>query len=152
MRILVLSDSHGREGNVFDAIEKHPEAEAIVFLGDGESDFESAEYIFGDKRIVKVAGNCDFYSDLPFCEIVNLGGKRIYCTHGHGENVKFGLQTLISRARAEMADIVLYGHTHTGVSAFEDGLHIFNPGALRDGNYGVVDIVSGGVIGINMKL
>ena len=152
MRILVLSDSHGRAGNIYDAVEKHPEAEVIVFLGDGERDFENAEFLIKDKRVIKVAGNCDFYSDLPLCEIVTLGGKRVYCTHGHSECVKFGTGNLISCARAQKADIVLYGHTHVGVSAFEDGLHIFNPGSLRDGNYGVVDIVSGGVIGINMKL
>lgn len=152
MRILVMSDSHGRAGNVCEAIEKHPEADAVVFLGDGERDFETAEFLLDGKRVVKVAGNCDFYSDLPFCQIVTLGGKRIYCTHGHVESVKFGIGNLISRARAEKADIVLYGHTHEGVSAFEDGLHIFNPGSLRDGKYGVVDIVSGGVMGINMKL
>jgi len=45
MRILVLSDSHGRAGNIYDVIEKHPEAEVIVFLGDGERDFENADII-----------------------------------------------------------------------------------------------------------
>ena len=47
MRILVFSDSHryGREA-CKKAIEQQPDAEAVVFLGDGEDDFENCkEYI-----------------------------------------------------------------------------------------------------------
>lgn len=152
MRILVLSDSHGSTGNILEAIEKHSDAEVVVFLGDGESDFDNAEYFLRDKRVIGVAGNCDFRSDKPFCEITTVGGKRIYCTHGHEERVKWGLGELISRARAEKADIVLYGHTHTPVNTYDDGLYIFNPGSLRDGSYGVIDITPSGVMPIHMKL
>ena len=148
----MLSDSHGSTGNILEAIEKHSNAEVVVFLGDGESDFENAEYFLRDKRVIGVAGNCDFRSDNPFCEITAVGGKRIYCTHGHEERVKWGLGELISRARAEKADIVLYGHTHTPVNTYDDGLYIFNPGSLRDGSYGVIDITPSGVMPIHMKL
>ena len=37
MRILVLSDSHGMPSRILDAVEAHPEAEALIFLGDGIS-------------------------------------------------------------------------------------------------------------------
>lgn len=78
--------------------------------------------------MIRVAGNCDFSSKLPLMRVVTLGGKKIYCTHGHTEHVKYGTDELICRARQEGADIVLYGHTHSGVTAYDDGLYIMNPG------------------------
>ena len=84
--------------------------------------------------------------------VVTLGGKKIYCTHGHAEHVKYGTDELICRARQEGADIVLYGHTHSGVTAYDDGLYIMNPGSIRDGHYGMIDIVPGGIMLNEAKL
>lgn len=141
MRILVLSDSHGMPSRILDAVEAHPEAEALIFLGDGERDLDTVEsYYHSLPNVIKVAGNCDFSSSLPLLRVVTLGGKKIYCTHGHAEHVKYGTDELLLRARQEGADIVLYGHTHTGVTCYDDGLYIMNPGSIRDGHYGMIDI------------
>lgn len=153
MRILVLSDSHGMPSRILDAVEAHPEAEALIFLGDGERDLDTAEsYYHSLPNVIKVAGNCDFSSDLPLLRVVTLGGKKIYCTHGHTEHVKYGTDELLLRARQENADIVLYGHTHTGVTCYDDGLYIMNPGSIRDGHYGMIDIVPGGIMLNEAKL
>ena len=153
MRILVLSDSHGMPSRILDAVEAHPEAEALIFLGDGERDLDTVEsYYHSLSNVIKVAGNCDFSSSLPLLRVVTLGGKKIYCTHGHAEHVKYGTDELILRARQEGADIVLYGHTHTGVTCYDDGLYIMNPGSIRDGHYGMIDIVSGGIMLNEAKL
>ncbi|MGN0545060.1 MAG: metallophosphoesterase family protein [Acutalibacteraceae bacterium] len=146
MRILVISDSHGMPSHIMEAVELHPEADALIFLGDGEHDLEMIENCCDIPQIVKVAGNCDFSSRLPLCRIITLGGKKIYCTHGHSEHVKHGVDELLCCARREDADIVLYGHTHAVVTDYEDGLYIMNPGSIRDGNYGLIDIVPGGVM------
>ena len=91
MRILVLSDSHGMPSRILDAVEAHPEAEALIFLGDGERDLDTVEsYYHSLPNVIKVAGNCDFSSSLPLLRVVTLGGKKIYCTHGHAEHVKYG--------------------------------------------------------------
>ena len=153
MRILVLSDSHGMPSRILDAVEAHPEAEALIFLGDGERDLDTVEsYYHRLPNVIKVAGNCDFSSSLPLLRVVTLGGKKIYCTHGHAEHVKYGTDELILRARQEGADIVLYGHTHTGVTCYDDGLYIMNPGSIRDGHYGMIDIVPGGIMLNEAKL
>ena len=150
MRILVLSDSHGMPSRILDAVEAHPEAEALIFLGDGERDLDTVEsYYHSLPNVIKVAGNCDFSSSL---RMVTLGGKKIYCTHGHAEHVKYGTDELLLRARQEGADIVLYGHTHTGVTCYDDGLYIMNPGSIRDGHYGMIDIVPGGIMLNEAKL
>ena len=153
MRILVLSDSHGMPSRILDAVEAHPEAEALIFLGDGERDLDTVEsYYHILPNVIKVAGNCDFSSSLPLLRVVTLGGKKIYCTHGHAEHVKYGTDELLLRARQEGADIVLYGHTHTGVTCYDDGLYIMNPGSIRDGHYGMIDIVPGGIMLNEAKL
>ena len=153
MRILVLSDSHGMPSRILDAVEAHPEAEALIFLGDGERDLATVEnYYHSLPNVIKVAGNCDFSSSLPLLRVVTLGGKKIYCTHGHAEHVKYGTDELLLRARQEGADIVLYGHTHTGVTCYDDGLYIMNPGSIRDGHYGMIDIVPGGIMLNEAKL
>ena len=40
MRLLVLSDSHGRKNLLLQAVELHPEADAVIFLGDGDRDID----------------------------------------------------------------------------------------------------------------
>ena len=153
MRILVISDSHGMPSRILDAVEAHPEAEALIFLGDGESDIEMLEsYCRSLPSMIRVAGNCDFSSKLPLMRVVTLGGKKIYCTHGHTEHVKYGTDELICRARQEGADIVLYGHTHSSVTAYDDGLYRRNPGSIRDGHYGMIDIVPGVIMLNEAKL
>ena len=70
MRILVISDSHGMPSRILDAVEAHPEAEALIFLGDGESDIEMLEsYCRSLPSMIRVAGNCDFSSKLPLMRV-----------------------------------------------------------------------------------
>lgn len=152
MRILVLSDSHGADHNVIHALMEHKEADAIVFLGDGERDIETARGIIAGKPLICVKGNCDFYSQLPEYALERMGGKLIYATHGYCEQVKYGNTMLIERARRFGADIVLYGHTHTPHVSYEDGLYVFNPGSLKERSYGFVDITSGGIMCSHLSL
>ena len=42
MKLLVLSDSHGHDESLTDIILSHPDAGAIIFLGDGEWDLDNA--------------------------------------------------------------------------------------------------------------
>ena len=138
---------------ILDAVKAHPEAETLICLGDGARDLDTVEsYYHSLPNVIKVAGNCDFSSSLPLLRVVTLGGKKIYCTHGHAEHVKYGTDELLLRARQEGADIVLYGHTHTGVTCYDDGLYIMNPGSIRDGHYGMIDIVPGGIMLNEAKL
>ena len=50
MRILVLSDSHKHNFNLFSAITEEPSAEVVYFLGDGAIEFEEAKYIYGKEQ------------------------------------------------------------------------------------------------------
>ena len=65
MRLLVLSDSHGRKNLLLKAVELHPEADAVIFLGDGERDIEFLKEIYPELKLYAVCGNCDFNSANP---------------------------------------------------------------------------------------
>ena len=134
------------------AIEAQTKARMIVHLGDGERDMDSIAGSLGEILKVQVKGNGDFGSLSPYSSVEIVEGKRIYCTHGHLEMVKYGNYELISSARGEKANIVLYGHTHMPENDYDDGLYILNPGSIREGDYGVVDITKAGIVCINMKL
>ena len=153
MRILVFSDSH-RYGSIAmkRAIEQQPDAEAVVFLGDGADDFKNCKEYIKNKRIYAVCGNNDFYCDYPKNQVITEGGINIYITHGHYEYVKSTLGSLLSATKSNGCALALYGHTHTQKTDFIDGIHLFCPGALMNYEYGVVDITDKGLICIGMKI
>ena len=149
MRVLVLSDSHGDVYKLRRAIDSQPTAKLIVFLGDGEYDIDSVECRV---PVIKVRGNCDFGSSLPLNFTDEVCGKKIYCTHGFRENVKYTTENLISAAKSHGAHIALYGHTHVPVTSYDGGLYLVNPGSVREGSFAVIDFTDSGILPIIMKI
>lgn len=153
MRIVVTSDSHGNRWNLFEILKKEPSAEVFYFLGDGQREYYELASAHNDKTaFIGVNGNCDFSSDLPNNDVRTINSKKIYATHGYMEKVKFGLWGLEEKATKEKYDIVLFGHTHQPFNLYKDGIYYFNPGSVRDGFYGVVDITENGVMCIHKNL
>ncbi|MBR3588730.1 MAG: YfcE family phosphodiesterase [Clostridia bacterium] len=146
MRILVLSDSHNDYLSLKKAVETHPTAEVVVFLGDGERDLDRIDDALQLKHVIKVKGNCDIASELNENVVQTICTKKFFITHGYVENVKFGIDRLVYKGQSLDADIILYGHTHTPVNKYIDGVYVFNPGSIRDGNYGFIDITDKGEV------
>lgn len=147
MKILVFSDSHGAEENFISAIRENPAAESIIFLGDGERDFEYALAYFGIfpygneiKDVYHVRGNCDFHSSASDFVIAEIKNTRLFLTHGYEQKVKHGLERLASEASAKNCGIALFGHTHLRHLSAVGNVTLFNPGSLRDGSYGLIKI------------
>ena len=130
----------------------HREAEIIVFLGDGEDDFEYARKDIKDKMIYAVRGNRDFYSQYPEHEVFSVNSQRIYATHGYVDMVKYGTQVLLEKAQENNCKLALYGHTHFPKLEYENGIYLFCPGSIRDGQYGMVDISDAGIMCINAEI
>lgn len=151
MRILVVSDTHGDLHTLIRVVNSQPAAEVIVHCGDGDEQVQFLKNNYKDKMIVGVRGNCDLYSTLSPREVIRVCGKTIFITHGHLYNAKFGLYNLVCAAREEKADILLFGHTHSAVTDYEDGLHIMNPGSCHGyaASYGYIDITDKGEIVTN---
>lgn len=151
LRILVLSDSHGDCLSMKRAIEAQPTAEAVIFLGDGYTDFEKYKPLLKGKRIYAVKGNNDFYCEYSKNQVINEGGINIYITHGNYEYVKSSLGRLLSTAKQNDCSLAVYGHTHKQQENTVDGIKMFCPGALYNNEYGVIDIIDNGYICIGMK-
>ena len=173
MTVPIISDSHGRSRRLSDILNKlaviGESPRELVFLGDGAQ--EIIRNLPDGIRLYAVCGNCDNYSGalsldiidgegnaVPVERIEDIGGKRVFMTHGHKYGVKSGLSSAISRAVLLGADVLLYGHTHEphlqripAGSVFGDvtlskDLHVFNPGALEKGSFGVLTVRNGEVL------
>lgn len=151
-RILVVSDSHGDEWKLRAALQKEPTAKIIFHLGDGAREAESISRLNSTKFFHMVCGNCDWGSNLPESVIDEIEGKRIYACHGHAHLVKYGISDLLSAAKAQNCSIALYGHTHTPDTKYEDGVLLFNPGSIREGNFGIIDIAKNGILPVLRRL
>lgn len=139
MKVLVISDSHGCKNALQDIVDDNLSARYIIHLGDGERDMEFVPYLNPNAQIISVRGNCDLGSTLPTQNIKFIEGHTLFCTHGHKFKVKQGTQELLDAASKVLADIVLYGHTHTPVNKERNGIHLFNPGSVKNGIYGIID-------------
>ena len=152
MRILVLSDSHSSQSRAKKAVEIIDGVSMVIHLGDGERDMSFLSKEYDNIELVQVRGNCDYGSTLPAEMLLEVRGKRIFCTHGHLQQVKYGDSLLQKEAEKYNADITLYGHTHRPVTKFENNRYFFNPGSLLDGNFGYIDIVGGGINCVHLNL
>lgn len=159
MKILVISDSHGRSDRFREVIKMHADADEILFLGDGVRDAFCA-----CERAICVRGNCDalslFGADAPSERLLCLGEFKILMMHGHEKYVKSGLDRALSYAYARGADILLFGHTHLPLERYYpagsevgDGnisrpIYAFNPGSLYEprGSFGLIEIRNGSVL------
>lgn len=130
MKVLIVSDTHGREQNLAEALEQTGPIDQLIHLGDVEGGAEHIREFAGDAPAAIIAGNNDFFCDLPNERIFTLGGHRIFMTHGHGYFVHSGTLYLKREARKKGADIVMFGHTHKPYMEEDNELLVLNPGSL----------------------
>ena len=129
MKVLVVSDTHGHEENFQKVLAKEGMPDHVIHLGDSEdSGIRMREMISCPLYIV--AGNCDFFSNLPREEELELCGHRILLTHGHYYRVSMTKAILLEEAQSRKCDIAMYGHTHRPDVTREGGVTLVNPGSL----------------------
>ena len=125
------------------AFSEHPDADAVIFLGDGLRD--AVRVFCGcEKTVAAVCGNCDSSGDFEAAKAIgaalpeitlDIGGVRVMCAHGHRYGVKSGLSRIAEAAiRARGAGLVLFGHTHVPIEVHLDGALLFNPGSIASGS------------------
>lgn len=138
MKILVLSDTHGKRDFMYRCIDA-VKPDAVIHLGDGYRDMEYVQDLYPNLRIHQVLGNCDYDCppDARLMLCYSVGGVMTYMTHGHNHHVKFsGLDYLLNDARKLGAKLAMYGHTHKMYCRQEpDGLWALNPGSAGRGTY-----------------
>lgn len=141
-KLLIISDSHGSFEHINLSILKE-RPKLILHLGDGMFDFNRIQSEFPEIPALGVKGNCDLGSNEPISREINVEGIKIFMAHGHIYDVKHGYATAIELASSLSADILLFGHTHHALYEMSGGLHVMNPGSIREGCYGVVELVGG---------
>ncbi len=169
MTLPIISDSHGygrRIGVILDKLRAiHESPDGMIFLGDGAR--EVIMNIPENIKLYAVLGNCDdtgrdIYDEsgetVPLERLEVIGGVRMLIMHGHRYFVKHSLNEAIFRAAALNADILFFGHTHQPfyktIPAGEEvsgmpikkTLHVFNPGALQDGSFGLLTVRNGEIL------
>lgn len=127
--IYVFSDSHKRISSMLGLI-SDCSPDAVIHLGDVDSDAGKISSAFPDIPLYAVSGNNDFFPSYPpFC-VARFAGKKIFMTHGHLYGVRRGTGALAAAAEREGADIALFGHTHEKFSGRTGELVLLNPGSI----------------------
>ena len=168
MKIIVVSDIHGRYERLIELMDMHKDADALIFLGDGLADLTRADAYSYPFTVFAVRGNCDvqlfpWRDDVPVEMTLNFEGFKFLILHGHSRSVKSGLDDALLASKAKGANVLLYGHTHVPQEKYlPEGtkinnwisigpLHILNPGSLGDSSdgkahFGLIEIRNGQIL------
>lgn len=150
MKIIVVSDTHGRRENLEQLLARDDvrDADWLVHCGDIGDDERWLRNAF-PRAVSIVSGNCDWFTDLPRELVVEREGRRFLITHGN-RYVDGGLPRFSYRAREEACDVVLFGHTHMPLVTEEGGILYVNPGSAamprqadRRRTYAVITVSDG---------
>ncbi len=162
MRILVLSDTHGRRARIDEVLSRQRGYDALLFLGDGLRDFDTEK----TAGLVSVRGNCDTFSlfgasaDAPSERMIDADGFKLLAMHGHEHGVKSGIERAVLYAYKRGADALLFGHTHLPLERYypagselcgvvtDRAMYAFNPGSLgspraQEATFGVIEVRNG---------
>ena len=168
MKIIVVSDIHGRRDRFREVLSIHKNAYAVFFLGDGIRDISHEDIASTGALFAGVRGNCDSFISTDhsyFNELkLDLGEYTVLMMHGHTHSVKSGLDRAVRYASERGADVLLYGHTHIAEERYlpegtvlGDGyalpraMWIMNPGSLGEPrgdkpSYGLIQIQNGQIL------
>ncbi|MCD7722810.1 MAG: YfcE family phosphodiesterase [Clostridiales bacterium] len=154
IRIIITSDSHGCADKLFTIVQKHiKDANKFINLGDCRS---GDDLLFCEKKLnmkfMRVAGNCDFFYEAPDIDFLETAGKKILLCHGHTFSVKAGYEKIMKFAAETGCDAALFGHTHMQWHEYINGIHFLCPGAVKNGQYAMLDIENGKIICIKATL
>ncbi|MGI6662341.1 MAG: metallophosphoesterase [Bacillota bacterium] len=145
----VISDTHGDLRRLEACMKSMPDVELLLHAGDF---YEDAQKVCASSglKVVAVTGNCDYMVKGPSEEMLAVGPKRIYLTHGHLYHVKRDLSLLVQRSKALGVDVTVFGHTHVPTVFRREGILFVNPGSLHspreaEASYAVLEITRSGI-------
>lgn len=140
-KYLVLSDSHGRTDELDIILEKERGYNGVFYLGDGIRDVLMPNPRLSGRAVYSVRSLSDRGgNERPLELTLNVDGVNIYLCHGDHlpTDVKLGYASLLTKGFYSGAELCFFGHTHRQTLERREGLTLFNPGAVKDGKYGVL--------------
>ena len=99
MKVLIVSDTHGRDENLEIAINREAPFDMLVHCGDVEGREFYIEAL-AECPCSIVSGNNDFFSDLPREDVIEVEGNKILVTHGHYYGVSMAFDQLPAQGDA----------------------------------------------------
>lgn len=140
MKILIVTDSHQEFENLLKTY-KREKPDIVICAGDHSTDVEELSFVHKEAKYYIVRGNCDFY-DMKHEDVLDfeLNGIKIFLTHGHLYGVKSSYTLLKKEAKKREANLVIFGHTHIPHLEEDEKITLYNPGAMKDGKYGIIEI------------
>ncbi|KAB1440952.1 metallophosphoesterase family protein [Candidatus Galacturonibacter soehngenii] len=129
MKVLIVSDTHRQNRNLFDLMKKIGSIDLLIHLGDAEGSEDEIK-LEAKCPVAMVAGNNDFFSGLDKEIELQIGKYRVLLTHGHFYYVTVGTENIKKEAISRQFDIVMFGHTHRPLLEIEDKIIALNPGSL----------------------
>ena len=94
MKILIVSDTHRRDGNLTQVLDMVGQIDLLIHCGDVEGSEAFIKSIAGCP-VHMVAGNNDFFTDLAQEEEFEIGKYRVWLTHGHHYYVSVGTEAIL---------------------------------------------------------
>ncbi len=157
MKVVIISDTHRCNDNFSKVLKNEGKIDLLIHCGD----VEGSAYYYSEAAGCKsyfVAGNNDFFDDLPAeCEF-NIGKYKVWLTHGHSYYVSVNNEFIKQEAAQRGADIVMYGHIHRPLIDCSHGVIAINPGSLtyprqegRRPSYVVMTVDKKGNAGFEIK-
>lgn len=154
MKAAVFSDTHSCTALAIEAV-RRCRPDLIIHLGDYVRDADTIRQEFPDIPLYCVRGNCDIAADAPDSDIVPMGPVKVFITHGHNYNVKYGGCTnLVYAAMEAGAKVAVYGHTHEAEYDELGGVIVLNPGTAGKGRrltWAVLQVSDNGGITVDIK-
>ena len=129
MRVLVVSDTHGKLEHLKTAMMRLGPVDLLLHLGDIEGQEHEIEKL-ADCPTEMIAGNNDYFSMLDKEKEFMLRGKRIWMTHGHRYLVGQTSAHIREEAASRGIDVALYGHTHKPRLIYDPHATVACPGSL----------------------
>lgn len=128
MKVLIVSDTHRKNENYFEAVNRE-KPDMVIHCGDAEG----SEYALTESAgcpVYIVLGNNDFFSTLPRELDLDIGPYKVWVTHGHNYYVSMSNEHIKREALVRGVDVVFYGHTHKPVVDRSGKVIAVNPGSL----------------------
>ena len=129
MKILIVSDTHKKHGNLKEILRRTGHIDLMIHLGDAEGYEDYIAELAGCPLEI-VAGNNDFFSDLEREKELEIGKYKVLITHGHYYYVAMGVEDLKKEAAGRGMDVVMFGHTHRPLLDYGRGIATLNPGSV----------------------
>ena len=127
MSLMVISDTHGMTTNIMNILSGSNEITHVVHLGDKVRDADDIQSVFPQIKVIKVAGNNDFFSSERVEILFEWNGIKVFACHGHKYGVRGSKGILAKRVKETGANFGLFGHTHIKFNEEVDGVRLLNP-------------------------